>query len=101
MSSCDIITENGDKCVYKSIFVKDGENINCKNYCHLHFNKIIFDLRKEYLIVNIDEVECKISDTLTKVKNKNIKHLSDKQLLNIFNTVDNIPVSIVTDSLSL
>ncbi len=39
--SCNIITENGDKCVNKTIFTKDGDNINCKNYCHIHFNKII------------------------------------------------------------
>ncbi len=96
-TSCNIITENGDKCVNHTEYVKDGININCKGYCKDHYNKIILDLKKDYPTVVINEVEYKTQSITTTLNNKDIKKLSDTQLIKLFNTEDKINVKIVVD----
>jgi len=54
--TCDMLTQNGEGCVYKTQYKKITNSdslINCKNYCYKHSDKIIDNLLKKYKTVQI------------------------------------------------
>lgn len=69
MDTCELLTVDGQKCSYKSIFIKNivGDIINCKSYCLSHINKIVDDFTKQYEYVKIQDVNIKNNNTLNDV----------------------------------
>ncbi len=97
MSTCDIITENGDKCVYETIFIKNNNKINCKRYCKLHFGKIILDLRKKFEIVYINYIAYDIININKTINGLSIDTLTDSEIINIFMNQYQVPINIIVE----
>jgi hypothetical protein len=110
MDTCELLTVDGQKCSYKSIFIKNivGDIVNCKSYCLSHINKIIDDFTKQYEYVKIQDVNIKNNNTLNDVslrfdefgipiQNENKENNEDTNIYKILKTTTNINDKLINE----
>ena len=104
--SCDMISDNGTKCVnntefvkikkyqYKNKLIQIPETISCKNYCYQHSDLIINTLRKKFDIVYINDIKYNISNINILLNLKSINSYTDIQIKNLMKNKLNVIIEI-------
>ncbi len=98
--TCSMLTKNGEKCSYKTTYMKVVDGVDtfthCKFYCSHHIDKVFDDLNKKFDTVSINGEEYKIVSTLVKINDIDINLLDKSVLKNNDNIIIDISVLILT-----